>query len=113
MKTLKQISEEIADTEKAILAAREILDTKAERKRTKTLLWLRQVERYLKTGVSEDNLKKQLSGLLFKIQKVEEGYAMWDQNQTQRFKNPRAAYNSEMGLADLLNKKMTLEYLLS
>lgn len=108
MKTISQIKQEVLSVEREY---REVLMPKKIRKH---LLVLNQCVLYLETSPNKEFVNHQLETVSKKIDAAKARFTEWLQNtpEAKKVKNPRALYDSEMGLKELRLQLKTLKYLL-
>jgi hypothetical protein len=121
MKTTKEIEKEIKQNTEEIIRLNKDIDERIEVKRNKS--WVKQLKKknallkhlvlYLKTNPREEFVKQELSSIKLKISSVENRFSEWYQGKEGKFKNPRSAFKTQMGIPLLKEQEKTLKYLLS
>lgn len=107
MKTIEFLKSEI----NAIVPVSEEKDKKTFTANNKKAKFLRDCILYLEKSPTEFFIKSEIDRMDYKIECIDNGFYGW--KCPDNCKNPRAAYNTKAGLAEVKRLKRTLLYLIS
>ena len=111
MKTLNEVTQELDDLLKSIKKDSSEREIKSAKSRAQ---FLRMCIKYLETCPREEFIRKQLNEAKHRVELIPTHFESWKTGKVlTQFKDPYAAYCTQMGLSTLKIQVVTLEYLLN